>query len=274
MIAVITVFFWALLARPTELYETETVSRDGIDIQVVLDVSRSMIATDIQPSRIVAAKEILSDFLWELSSDRVGIVLFAGKPFTSVPLSFDYDFLVDFVSGISIDTVDQRFSGLSGTAIGDGMILAADGLLRDTIEREKIMILIADGEANTGVDPLVALKYLKDNSIKVYSIWVWKSEDTFIETIDSFGIRGKSPVQWVDETTLREISSQTGGKYYRADSPETLREIFTDISKLETTPIEVEVFVSEQHKYTEVLFLMLLLYMMFVGIYFVKKIEV
>ncbi len=274
MIAVITVFFWALLARPTELYETETVSRDGIDIQVVLDVSRSMIATDIQPSRIVAAKEILSDFLWELSSDRVGIVLFAGKPFTSVPLSFDYDFLIDFVSGISVDTIDQRFPSLLGTAIGDGMILAADGLLRDTIEREKIMILIADGEANTGVDPLVALKYLKDKSIKTYTIWVWKSEDTFIETIDGFGIRGKSPVQWVDETTLREISSQTGGKYYRADSPETLREIFTDISKLETTPIEVEVFVSEQHKYTEVLFLMLLLYMMFVGIYFVKKIEV
>jgi Mg-chelatase subunit ChlD len=85
-------------------------------------------------------------------------------------LSFDYDFLIDFVSGISVDTIDQRFPGLSGTAIGDGMMLAADGLLRDTTEREKIMILIADGEANTGVDPLVALKYLKDNSIKTYTI--------------------------------------------------------------------------------------------------------
>lgn len=274
MIIAITLCFWALLARPTELYETETVSRDGIDIQIVLDVSLSMIVTDIEPSRIVAAKEILSDFLWELSSDRVGIVLFAGKPFTSVPLSFDYDFLIDFVSGISVDTIDQRFPGLSGTAIGDGMMLAADGLLRDTTEREKIMILIADGEANTGLDPLVALKYLKDNSIKTYTIWVWKNEDSFIERIDNFGIARRTPVQWVDETTLREISLQTGGKYYRADSPETLREIFVDISQLEATPIEIEVFLSQQRKYTEVLFLILFFYIVFLGIYFFKKIQI
>ena len=118
-----------------------------------------MLAEDITPNRLEAAKKTIDTFISKRESDRIGIILFAGKPFASVPLTFDYDAVRNILSETTTDTIDQRIPGLSGTAIGDGILSATDMLMRnaDTAHpRAKIIILLTDGEANVGVDPMLA----------------------------------------------------------------------------------------------------------------------
>jgi len=129
-----------------------------------------MIAQDILPSRIDVAKKVFSDFIWALESDRVGLILFAGNPFQSVPLTYDYDFLKNFIDDMSVESVDQNNPILQGTAIGDALVLGSGVLSKENPEREKIIILITDGEANRGIEPELALKLLKEKNTKTYTI--------------------------------------------------------------------------------------------------------
>lgn len=99
--------FGMTLAQPVLRDQSESVTKKGIDIALVLDISNSMTATDIQPDRLSAAKQTIQDFIDELEADRVGLVVFAGKPFTSVPLTFDYAFVQDFLAELSVETIDQ-----------------------------------------------------------------------------------------------------------------------------------------------------------------------
>lgn len=239
-IVCITLLFWVILSSPVSEKQEEKIKKNGIDMNIVLDVSYSMIAQDISPSRIESAKKVLQDFLWNIQTDRVGIILFSGKPFTSVPLNFDYWFLSDFVSEISVDIINQDRPHLSGTAIWDALMLSSHTLLQDNSEREKVIILITDWEANRGIDPLVALAYLKEKNIKVYTIGIGKDEETFIELSTDLWFIQRIPIGAVDEKTLQKISFETGGKYFRGDSENTLEDIFNEIQLLEKTEIEVE----------------------------------
>ena len=109
-----------------------------------------MLAEDMSPSRLSVAKEVLRGFLTQIQDVRIGLVLFAGKPFTSTPLTFDTRFLQEFVSGIEIDTIDQSNFDMAGTAIGDALLLAQVNLLKEKTAdtKEQIIILLTDGEAN------------------------------------------------------------------------------------------------------------------------------
>jgi Ca-activated chloride channel family protein len=119
---------------------------------LVVDISKSMLAEDITPNRIEAAKKTIDTFLSKIETDRVGIILFAGKPFASVPLTFDYDAVRNILSEVNTDNINQTIPGLSGTAIGDAILSATDTLKRneknDEKERTKTIILLTDGEAN------------------------------------------------------------------------------------------------------------------------------
>ncbi len=269
----VTIVFGCVLAKPTYLFQKETIKKDGIDIQIVFDTSYSMIAEDIAPSRIEVAKEVISTFIGQLEGDRVGIVLFAGKPFTSVPLTFDYDFLQDFLWEVSVNTIDQDRPYLRGTAIWDSLVLAADNLLKDEPEREKVIVLMTDGEANVGIDPLLALRYVKEKSIKTYSIWVGSEDETFIELIDDFWFKRRVPIGGVDEETLKKIANETGGNYYRADSKQALDSVFSDIQSLEKKEIEVEYFTTHTREYSVFLLMLTLLVFGVCFIVFGKKIE-
>lgn len=253
-------------------FEKEKIKKNGIDIQIVFDTSYSMIAEDIKPSRIEVAKNVVSNFVTALEADRVGVVLFAWKPFSSVPLSFDYTFLQSFFSDISVQTIDQDIAHLTGTAIGDALVLAADNLIQDNIEREKIVILMTDGEANKWLDPILALKYLKDKNIKTYTIGVGKDENTFIDIIDRVGFRQKVQIGGVDEETLLKIAHETWWKYYRADSESALDDIFSDIGKLEKKEIEVEKIVLQKPKDREFLLFLMALYAIMLFLIFRKRI--
>jgi Ca-activated chloride channel family protein len=109
--------FIIILANPSTSNTKQEETRNGIDIALVLDISKSMLAEDITPNRIEAAKNVITDFISRLKSDRLAITIFAGKPFVSVPLTFDYDALKEFTKNITTDSVNQNQPGLSGTAI-------------------------------------------------------------------------------------------------------------------------------------------------------------
>lgn len=238
----IFLFFTFIFAEPRILNVKETESKNWIDIALILDVSYSMEANDLKPNRIEVAKKVISDFISKLHSDRVGVVLFAWKPFISVPLSFDYNFLKDFITMTKTSTIDQRNFDLQGTAMGDALLLGTSLFEKDKEEnkRQKIIILVTDGAANKWIDPNIALKLVKEKNIKVYTIWVWWLWKTYLETIDNFWNSQNIEIDWVDEKSLKNIALSTNGKYYRATSLDTLASIFNDIWKLEKTKQEVK----------------------------------
>ncbi|MDA9128995.1 VWA domain-containing protein [Candidatus Gracilibacteria bacterium] len=268
----ITTCFFVLLASPQQSESSEKIKKNGVDIEIVFDLSYSMIATDIEPSRIEVAKSVFIDFVSQLETDRVGLILFAGKPFQSVPLSYDYEFLKNFIRDMSVETIDQSRQRFQGTAIGDGLILASDVLSSDDSDREKVIILITDGEANRGVEPAIALKYLVDTGMKTYTIGVGKDGDNTIEIPTPFGPQ-KTLISGVDEEILKKIALETGGQYFRADSPEAFSSIVKTIAELEKKPLETEVFVSQKERILEIFILGMIIYIGVMGIFFIKKIR-
>lgn len=150
-----------------------------------------MLAEDIQPNRIEAAKKVIADFFGHFTSDRLAVVLFAGKPFLSTPLTFDYTALTDVVEHITTDSIRQDVPGLSGTAMGDGLLVAIDTLengSKNTTDgkREKVIIVLTDGEANMGVNPSVAAKLAAEKGIKIYTIGIGDPNGTDLYITDQW----------------------------------------------------------------------------------------
>lgn len=243
LISVIFITSLFIIAQPIEKNTEEKIKKNWIDIMLLLDVSYSMIAEDLQPNRLSAAKEIIDKFLDKLQNDRVWFVVFAGKPFTSLPLNFDYNISKKILSNITVDTINQRVWSLQWTAIGDGLIFAADNF--DDDSREKVIILLTDGTANKWVEPDIAVQYLNEkyqenNKIKIYAIWIWKDEKTFINIQNQLWFSQKLEIWWLDEESLEFIAKASNWKYFRAEDKETLNKIFEEITQLEKTDIEVE----------------------------------
>jgi len=237
------------LAQPTITSQQTEVSKDGIDIVILLDISKSMLAEDMSPSRIEAAKNVISSFTKELTSDRLGIILFAGKPFASVPLTFDYEAVNNTLGETDTDTINQSIPGLSGTAIGDGILSATDLLTRSTLaneKRTKTVILLSDGEANVWVDPEIATKYAKEKDIKIYTIGIGKTDGTPLYTTNIqtwekqyfLDTAGNPIIASINENSLKKIATTTGGKYFGASDNTTLKNIFDTLATLEKTKIK------------------------------------
>lgn len=239
------IIFFFIFAFPYTKYSEQTVEKNGIDIEILFDVSYSMTATDLKPNRLEIAKQVFSEFIDGLASDRVGMIVFAGRPFTSFPLTFDYAFVKEFLKGMQPDTIDQSVYDLQWTAIWDAMILW-EAWFQDDNSRERIMILLTDGEANRWMNPISAIKYLKNKNIKVYTIGVWWTEKTTVVANDTFWNAQKLEVWWVDEETLKKIASETDWKYYRATSSRTLKEIIQEIGGLHKSKIEEKKTVYEK----------------------------
>ncbi|MDD3303147.1 MAG: VWA domain-containing protein, partial [Candidatus Gracilibacteria bacterium] len=240
LLVLIIVCYTIILANPNKTNTTEKVNKNGVDIVLAFDISYSMEATDLQPSRMDVARNVISSFLGNLKTDRVGVVIFSGKPFTSIPLTFDYNFLKDYVATLSPETINQNNMSLQGTAIGDAMVMGSYLYDNKSKDREKVMIIVTDGEANKGLDPTTALKLLKDKKIKAYTVGIGGLEKTYTYVTDQFGNQLKAEVGGVDEPTLKKIATETGGKYYRATSQTVFKEIFDEINKLEKKDIQVE----------------------------------
>ena len=205
------------------------------DIILCIDVSRSMLAEDIQPNRLEVAKDRIRDFVKMRPTDRISVVIFSEKVFTLLPLTTDPALVDQVLSEISIGYLG------SGTNIGDGLALSvARAVNSDT--KNKVIILLTDGVANVGtLTPLQAAEEAKKFGIKVYTIGLGTDEDAKIPVGN--GIFGKQyqliPGGSIDYKTLKEISDMTGGKFYPAKSNNALKEIMSDIQNLEKTEIKV-----------------------------------
>lgn len=262
LLIALIVWAFALLAWNPHLSSNRTTqNKQWIDIAIVLDLSYSMLAEDIKPTRLEAAKKVISDFTSKLESDRVGLVLFSGKPFTSVPLTFDYDFITNFIQNITIDNINQDYSHLQGTAIGDGLLYGAQ-LFWEENEREKVIVLLTDGEANRGIDPLQAVKYVKDLGIKVYTVGIAWDEDTYVKVQNIYGTQYLA-IGGIDEDNLTAIANITGWKYYRARDNTTFEKLFESLNLLDKKEIEIEKVVVLQPYYTPFLYALLVLIWVF-----------
>jgi Ca-activated chloride channel homolog len=239
--------FICALAEPRFVHSEAKVSASGVDIVVALDMSGSMTDEDegfvlngSQASRFAIAKDVLKKFIAKRPSDRLGLVVFATEAFVAVPPTLDHDFLLQNLERMEIGVINEN-----QTAIGSALSTALNRL-RDLKSKSKIVILMTDGENNAGkVPPLTAAEAAAALNIKVYTIGVGtRGVARRAVGIDPFSgqkIYRQVPVD-VDEETLTAIAKKTGGRYYRADSSDTLRKIYTEIDRLEKTEADVKKF--------------------------------
>ena len=240
------------LARPQRTHSQTSVTANGIDIVLALDISGSMQALDfkvgnVRVNRVAVVKSVVSKFIDERPNDRIGLIAFAAAPYIVSPLTLDHDWLQQNLERINVGLGDD------GTAIGSA-IAAAVNHLRTPATKSKVVILLTDGVNNSGkIPPLAAAEAARALGVKVYTIGV--------------GVRGKAPVPImdkagnthvimadvdVDEKTLQAIANETGGQFYRATDTDSLKKIYEQINRYETSAQTVEKFehVEELYRWT------------------------
>lgn len=233
-----------ILARPQTRDSWRTASTEGTDIIVALDISSSMLARDFNPDRLEAAKVVASKFVAGREADNIGIVIFAGESFTAVPMTTDRSLLANYINDIKMEMLED------GTAIGDGLATSINRI-KDGKAKSKSIILLTDGSNNTGnVAPITAAEIAKKYGIKVYTIGVGKNGEAPFPQQNMFGrIEYVNMPVVIDEATLQNIASITGGKYFRATGNNVLSEIFEEINKLEKTEMDVKHFSHTEDNY-------------------------
>lgn len=244
------VFVILALARP-QVADTQVKRNvEGIDIMIALDISDSMLIEDMKPlNRLEASKQTIAEFVKGRSSDRIGVVIFAGESFTLIPLTLDYDMLLSRIQEV---TTAQQARIKDGTALGVALANAA-GRLKDSTAKSRVVIFMTDGENNSGtIDPETGLEIAKGYGVKIYSIGMGKSGPTKIPVYvrDVFGNKVKSYQPFesnVNDDLLGRMAKDTGGKYFRATQENSLQTVFEEINNLEKTKIDVNKYV----RYTE-----------------------
>ncbi len=233
------------LARPRTGTTQEEVEAEGIAIALVVDISSSMLALDMQPlDRLEVAKRTVQEFVRSREYDLIALVIFAGEALTQVPTTFDYEVVDRAISDLKIGLLED------GTAIGTALATATNRLRRAPAT-SKVVILLTDGENNRGeVDPITAARAAAAYGIKTYTIGVG-SEGVAPVPIGRgpLGIEYANMPVRLDEDLLRRIASTTGGQYFRATNARALEEIYRHIDDLEKTPINVHRYIEFSERY-------------------------
>jgi len=215
------------LAEPAWQTRSETATRIGRNLMLALDVSASMRADDIAPSRIAVARDTAADFLARRSDDRIGVVLFSGVPYLLSPPVFAAEAVIDRLRQVEADETG------SGTALGDALAAAA-GRLDPTAPGDRAVVLLTDGTSNRGrLDPLTAARAAARLGIRVYTIGFGRKEGTLLPIVPG-GYRQRVVL---DDQPLQQIAALTGGRYFRADDSRSLEEVYRQIDTLETAPL-------------------------------------
>jgi Ca-activated chloride channel family protein len=233
------------LARPqTTEVSTETLSKEGIDIVLAMDVSTSMLAEDFKPNRLKAAKQVAHDFISGRPSDRFGLVVYAGESFTQCPLTTDHKVVKNLLKDVKDGLIED------GTAIGMGLATSVSRLKESKAE-SKVVILLTDGENNSGfIDPMTAVEIAEEAGVKVYTIGVGSYGTAPYPTTDLWGRDTYVDVEVkIDEELLINIAEATGGMYFRADSKDKLEKIYEQIENLEKTELEELKFYNHEEKF-------------------------
>lgn len=241
------------LARPQSSSSGQNITTEGIDIIISLDISASMLAEDLKPNRIKAAKKVAEKFIDARPSDRIGLVVFSGESFTQCPLTTDHAVVKNLFGGIE--------SGMlaDGTAIGEGLATAVNRI-RNSKAKSKVIILLTDGVNNVGsIAPQTAGEIAKTFGIRVYTIGVGTRGLAPYPFRTQFGIQYQNVEVQIDEPVLKQIAAETGGKYFRATSTDQLSEIYQDIDKLEKTKIDVTEFRNKTEEFYPLVLIALIL---------------
>ena len=207
---------------------------EGISIVLALDISSSMLAEDFSPAnRLDVARRTAIEFVRARSSDRIGLVAFAGQALTQVPITTDYPVIEQAIRSLRVGILED------GTAIGTGIATAANRLRRAP-GKSKVLVLLTDGENNKGtVDPRTAAQAAATFGIRVYTIGVGTQGEAPVPTGQGpLGLRYETMPVKIDEQLLGEIAHNTGGRYFRATDAASLSNIFAEIDRLEKTPVQ------------------------------------
>lgn len=241
------------LARPQLGDETSIQRSEGIDIMLAVDVSSSMLAEDFTleagpANRLQAVKEVVRQFVEDRAGDRVGLVLFAARPYLQAPLTLDHGWLMANLDRAEVGMIED------GTAVGSALATAINGLESTEGEADsegKVVILLTDGQNNAGrVTPEAAAEAAATLGYRVYTIGAGTRGIARYPRVDFLGNKRYVPMQVdIDEKTLRLIAQETGGRYFRATDTESLRNIYAEIDELEKTEHEGMIYLDYHELY-------------------------
>ena len=231
-VAVVTLLSLAL-ARPQLTNRWSSESTEGIDIMMALDISGTMLAEDLKPNRLEAAKQVASDFVIGRPNDQIGLVVFAGESFTQCPLTTDHAVLVNLFQSVQFGMIED------GTAIGLGLANCVNRM-KDSPTKSKVVILLTDGSNNRGdIDPQTAAEIARTFGIRVYAVGVGSHGQARVPVQTPYGTQYMTMDSEFDEQTLRNIAQKTGGEYFRATDNSSLKRIYEQIDQLEKSKIRV-----------------------------------
>ena len=232
-----------VLARPQSTNSWQNTSTEGIDIVMAMDVSTSMLAQDFKPNRLEAAKDVAASFINGRPNDNIGLVVFAAESFTQCPLTVDHSVLLNLFKDIQPGIIQD------GTAIGLGLANAVSRV-KDSMAKSKVIILLTDGVNNAGeIAPVTAAEIAKTFGIRIYAIGVGTQGSAPYPFQTAFGIQYQNIPVEIDEPTLKQIAATTGGQYFRATDNASLKEIYSEIDKMEKTKISVQQYSKKQEEY-------------------------
>ena len=228
-----------VLARPQTQNSWKNKTVEGIDIMLAIDVSTSMLAEDLRPNRIDAAKEVAAEFISGRPNDNIGLSIFAGEAFTQCPMTTDHSSLLSLLQNVRTD-IAQRGLIEDGTAIGMGLANAV-GRLKDSKAKSRVVILLTDGSNNRGdISPMTAAEIARSMGIRVYTVGVGTNGSArYPYPMPGGGVQYVNMPVEIDTKTLKDIANATDGKFYRATNTRELHGIYQEIDKLEKTKLSV-----------------------------------
>ncbi len=270
LLSIIFIFYVIIFSNPNIALTNQKSNKTWIDIVLVLDISFSMEATDLSPTRLEKAKEVINEFIDYQKTNRVWLVVFAWKPFTSIPLTFDYNILKETIWSLQTDTINQNNKSLAWTAVWDS-ILMWETLFDTENTREKVIILLTDWDSNSWVDPNLAAKSAKEKNIIIYTIWIWSKTWWEIKYISNW-FEQTQTIPAINDKLLIEVSKLTSWEYFKAEDNLSLEKIFKYLEKLEKQEIEIKTNKLYSNQYT--IFVYILSFLLFIfTVYILNKKE-
>ena len=228
-----------VLARPQTQNSWKQKTVEGIDIMLAMDVSTSMLAEDLKPNRIEAAKQVAAEFIAGRPNDNIGLTIFAGESFNQCPMTTDHSSLLNLLQNVRTD-IAQRGLIEDGTAIGMGLANAV-GRLKDSKAKSKVVILLTDGSNNRGdISPMTAAEIAKSLGIRVYTVGVGTNKVAPYPMVVAGGVQYVNIPVEIDNETLSNIAKTTDGDFYRATNTKELHNIYQEIDQLEKSKLNVK----------------------------------
>lgn len=233
------VFVVCVLARPQTHNAWDEKTVEGIDIMLAMDVSTSMLAEDLKPNRIEAAKNVASEFISSRPNDNIGLTIFAGEAFTQCPMTTDHASLLSLLHSVRTDIAARGLIS-DGTAVGMGLANAVSRL-KDSKAKSKVVILLTDGSNNMGdISPMTSAQIAQSLGIRVYTIGLGTNKVApYPMNVGGTTQYINIPVE-IDTKTLSDIAAVTEGNFYRATNNRQLKQIYKDIDTLEKTKMKVK----------------------------------